>query len=131
MPPMTERQEPEGWGGVSQSDWAGLHHRVGTLEASVRVVANGHALLVDQVAEMTVARQLSDKRLDKLDQDLQDNTGMSREIRGDIKSLHDVIVTARTTGKFARWLAPSLGAAAIVIAIVQGWVHDVIKWFTK
>ena len=127
----TDSREPEGWDGPSESDWAGLHGRVGTLEASVRMVASGHAQLVEQMAEITVSQHRSGTRLDKLSTDLADNTAMSRAILQDIKDVHDVVVTAKTGGRLAKWAAPTLVAAAASIAVIKGWVHDLAGWLGR
>lgn len=124
-------QEPDGWTGVSESDWAGLHSRVGTLESSVRIVAAGHQQLVDQMAEITVSQHRSGTRLDKLSSDLAENTKLGQDIRSDIRAVHDVVITARTGGKFARWLAPTLVAGAVSFGMVKGWWADLTDWMAR
>jgi len=124
-------QEPDGWTGVSESDWAGLHSRVGTLESSVRIVAAGHQQLVDQMAEITVSQHRSGTRLDKLSSDLAENTKLGQDIRSDIRAVRDVVITARTGGKFARWLAPTLVAGAVSFGMVKGWWADLTDWVAR
>jgi len=124
-------QEPDGWTGVSESDWAGLHSRVGTLESSVRIVAAGHQQLVDQMAEITVSQHRSGTRLDKLSSDLAENTKLGQDIRSDIRAVRDVVITARTGGKFARWLAPTLVAGAVSFGMVKGWWADLTDWMAR
>lgn len=124
-------QEPEGWTGVSESDWAGLHHRVGTLETMARVAEVGHQHLVEQMAEITVSQHRSSAKVDKLSADLAENTRMSRDILSDIRDVRDVVITARTGGRFARWLAPTIIAAAASIGVIKGWWSDVSDWITR
>lgn len=128
--PLSSRT-PEEWTGVSESDWAGLHHRVDSLESSVRIVAAGHQQLVDQMAEITVSQHRSGTRLDKLDSDLAENSKVTREILAATRDLRDVVITARTGGKFARWLAPTIIAAAASIGVIKGWWSDVSDWITR
>lgn len=124
-------QEPDGWTGVSESDWAGLHSRVGSLESSVRIVAAGHQQLVDQMAEITVSQHRSGTRLDKISTELADNSKTTREILGATRDLRDVVITARTSGKFARWLAPTVIAGAAALAVIKaGWDHFV-EWVSR
>lgn len=124
-------QGPEGWTGVSESDWAGLHHRVGSLESSVRIVAAGHKQLVDQMAEITVSQHRSGTRLDKLSSDLADNSKVTRDILSATRDLRDVVITARTGGKFARWLAPTLVAGAVSFGVIKGWWADLTDWVAR
>lgn len=124
-------QEPEGWTGVSESDWAGLHSRVGTLESSVRIVAAGHQQLVDQMAEITVSQHRSGTRLDKLSSDLAENTKLGQDIRSDIRAVRDVVITAKTGGRFARWLAPTVIAGAAAIAVIKGGWDSFIEWVAR
>lgn len=116
---------------MSESDWAHLHGRVDTLESSVRIVAAGHQLLAEQMAEITVSQHRSGQRLDKISTELAANTATTREILEATRDLRDVVITARTGGKFARWLAPTLLAAAASIGVVKGWWSDAADWWTR
>lgn len=116
---------------MSESDWAHLHGRVDTLESSVRIVVAGHQLLAEQMAEITVSQHRSGQRLDKISTELADNSKTTREILGATRDLRDVVITARTGGKFARWLAPTLLAAAASIGVVNGWWTDLTDLVLK
>jgi hypothetical protein len=122
--------DPSGWT-ASESDWAHLHGRVGTLESMARVAEVGHAHLVEQMAEITVSQHRSGTRLDKISTELAANTATTREILEATRDLRDVVITARTGGKFARWLAPTLLAAAASIGVVKGWWSDAADWWTR
>lgn len=128
--PLSSRT-PEEWTGVSESDWAGLHHRVGSLESSVRIVAAGHQQLVDQMAEITVSQHRSGTRLDKLDSDLAENSKVTHEILAATRDLRDVVITARTGGRFARWLAPTVIAGAAAVAVIKGGWDSFIDWVAR
>ena len=128
--PLSSRT-PEEWTGVSESDWAGLHHRVDSLESSVRIVAAGHQQLVDQMAEITVSQHRSGTRLDKLDSDLAENSKVPHEILPATRDLRAVVTTARTGGKFARWLAPTLVAGAVSFGVIKGWWADLTDWVAR
>ena len=128
--PMSS-QEPEGWTGVSESDWAGLHHRVGTLESMARVAEVGQRHLVEQMAEITVSQHRSGTRLDKLDSDLAENSKVTHEILAATRDLRDVVITARTGGRFARWLAPTVIAGAAAVAVIKGGWDSFIDWVAR
>jgi len=132
MPKQQPAPQPDasGWT-VSESDWAHLHGRVDTLESSVRIVAAGHQLLAEQMAEITVSQHRSGQRLDKISTELADNSKTTREILGATRDLRDVVITARTGGKFARWLAPTLLAAAASIGVAKGWWTDLTDLVLK
>jgi len=129
--PQSQPQEPDGWAGVSESDWAGLHHRVGNLETMARVAEVGHQHLVEQMAEITVSQHRSGQRLDKISTELADNSKTTREILGATRDLRDVVITARTGGKFARWLAPTLVAGALSFGVIKGWWTDLTDLVLK
>lgn len=116
---------------MSESDWAHLHGRVGTLESSVRIVAAGHQLLAEQMAEITVSQHRSGQRLDKLSSDLADNTKLGRDIQSDVRAVRDVVITARTGGRFAKWLAPTLLAGAVSFGVIKGWWADLTDWVAR
>lgn len=123
--------EPDGWTGVSESDWAGLHHRVGTLETMARVAEVGQRHLVEQMAEITVSQNRSGTRLDKISAELAANSACTREILEATRDLRDVVITARTGGKFARWLAPTVIAIAASVGVLKGWWTDASDWFSR
>ena len=138
MPPMSEQQEPEGWGGPSESDWAGLTHRVGTLEQMARVAEVGYAHMTEQIAEITVSQRRADlqrteqtRRLDAITTELADNSKVTREILQATQDLRDVVITAKTGGKFAKWLAPTLIATAAALGVLKGWWLASIDWLGK
>lgn len=128
--PQSQPKDPAGWT-VSESDWAHLHGRVGTLESMARVAEVGHQHLVEQMAEITVSQHRSGQRLDKISTELSDNSKTTREILEATRDLRDVVITARTGGRFARWLAPTLLAAAASIGVVKGWWSDAADWWTR
>lgn len=116
---------------MSESDWAHLHGRVGTLETMARVAEVGHQHLVEQMAEITVSQHRSGQRLDKLATELQSNSATTREILDATRDLRDVVITARTGGKFARWLAPTLVAGAVSFGVIKGWWADLTDWVAR
>ena len=126
MPPFTE------------SDWAGLENRVNTLETAQRMIAAGHVQLVEQMAEITVNQHRADQqrkeyaaRLDAITADLADNSKVTREILDATRDLRDVVITAKTGGKLAKWAAPTLVAAGLSIGIVKGWAIASWEWLTR
>jgi hypothetical protein len=108
-----------------------LHKRIDGVEASVRILAASNVHLSNQLTEL---KQEQDKQrivlndtaagMAKLATAVSENTDLTRDIR-------DALVTARTTSKFVRWLAPTILAAAAVLAAVKGWAVDVEDWMKK
>lgn len=105
-----------------------LGARVTSLEAGVRVVAAGHAQLVEQIAEIAVSqhhadehRRLQSQRLDALQDAMQKNTELTSKTLAAAETVRDVVTTARTGGKFVRWLAPTLIAVGIAVGTIKGW----------
>lgn len=144
---------------ITPSGWAELHDRVGSLEASVRIVANGHVQLVEQIAEITVSQRRADLQMREQSQGIKDiasslssqddqirenrdslvaicsevrkNTAVQTEILDATRDLRDVVITAKTGGKFAKWLAPTLIATAAAAAVVKGWAEGLSHWFDR
>lgn len=147
MPPYTD------------SGWAALENRVSSLETGQKMIASGHVQLVEQMAEITVSQRRADvqqreqtQRLDEiastlLSQDEQirvnrdsliaireelgANTRTTREILDATRDLRDVVITAKTGGKFAKWLAPTLLAAAASVGVIKGWWLASVEWLHK
>lgn len=109
-------------------DLEAIDARVASLEANVRVVAAGHAHLVNQIAEIAVSqhraeehRRIQDQKLEALQSAMNANTDMTIKTLAAAESVRDVVTTARTGGKFLRWLTPTLVAAGIAVGTVKGW----------
>lgn len=123
---------------ITESGWAELHDRVNTLEAGQRMIATGHVQLVEQMAEITINQRRADverreqtKRLDDITVDLAENSKVTREILDATRDLRDVVITAKTGGRLAKWAAPTLVAAGVSIGIVKGWVLSSWEWLSK
>lgn len=123
---------------VTESDWAELEHRVNTLEAGQKMIASGHVQLVEQMAEITVSQRRADQqrkeyaaRLDAITADLADNSKVTREILDATRDLRDVVITAKTGGRLAKWAAPTLVAAGVSVGILKGWALASWEWLTK
>ena len=109
--------------------------RLDRLEASVRVIATGHAQIAEQMAELVVSQVRTDqknaehsKRLDKIDADLAENSALTRETWQNAKDIRDVVITARTGGKLVRWAYPTLVAIGLTVATVKGWGEHLAAW---
>jgi septal ring factor EnvC (AmiA/AmiB activator) len=109
--------------------------RLDRLEASVRVIATGHAQLAEQMAELVVSQVRTDqknaehsKRLDKIDADLAENSALTRETWQNAKDIRDVVITAKTGGKLVRWATPTLVAIGLTVATVKGWGEHLAAW---
>lgn len=107
---------------------AAMDQRVGTLEAGVRVIAAGHAQLVEQLAEITVSqhraeaqRHAQSARLDNFDAALAENSRLTAETLVATRDIRDLMTTARTGGRLVRWAAPTLAAAGATWATLKGW----------
>lgn len=126
MPPITE------------SAWGELQDRVNTLETGHRMIATGHVQLVEQMAEITVSQRRADEqrkiysaRLDAITVDLAENSKVTREILDATRDLRDVVITAKTGGRLAKWAAPTLVAAGVSVGIVKGWLLSSWEWLSK
>jgi hypothetical protein len=102
--------------------------RVSSIEARVRVVSAGHAHLADQIAEIAVSqhraeqhRRVQDQKLEALQVAMATNTELTSKTLAAVQTVSDVMTTARTGGRFFRWLAPTLIAAGIAVGTVKGW----------
>lgn len=123
---------------VTESGWAELQDRVSSLEAGQRMIAAGHVQLVDQMAEITVSQRRADQqrkeyaaRLDAITADLADNSKTTREILEATRDLRDVVITAKTGGRLAKWAAPTLVAVGVSVGIVKGWALASWEWLTR
>ena len=126
MPPITE------------SAWGELQDRVNTLETGQRMIATGHVQLVEQMAEITVSQRRADEqrkiysaRLDAITVDLAENSKVTREILDATRDLRDVVITAKTGGRLAKWAAPTLVAAGVSVGILKGWLLSSWEWLSK
>lgn len=144
---------------VSESGWAELENRVNTLEAGHRMIAAGHVQLVDQIAEVTVNQHRAEQQrkdfarrlegiaatlqsqdeqirnnrdsLESIRDELRSNTTTTREILDATRDLRDVVITAKTGGRLARWAAPTLLAAAASLGVLKGWWLASVEWLHK
>lgn len=123
---------------ITESAWGELQDRVNTLEVGQRMIANGHVQLVEQMAEITVSQRRADAqrkeygaRLDAITVELADNSKTTREILEATRDLRDVVITAKTGGRLAKWAAPTLVAAGVSIGIVKGWLLSSWEWLSK
>ena len=144
---------------ITESGWAALQDRVATLETSVRWIGDSQTQLIEQMAEVTMGQRRADihrreqtERLDKIAQTLVDqddqirvNRGSLDGIRSDVQrvndtmssvltatqDLRDVVITAKTGGKLARWLAPTLVAGAVAVTTIKGWGQSVVDWLNR
>ncbi len=144
---------------VSDSAWGELQDRVNAIEAGQRMIASGHVQLVEQMAEITVSQRRADihrkeqtQRLDEIavtllnqDQQIKENKDNLQAIRDDLagntkttkeileatRDLRDVVITAKTGGRLAKWAAPTLVAAGVSIGILKGWALSSWEWLTK
>lgn len=144
---------------VTESGWADLQDRVSSLEAGQRMIAAGHVQLVDQIAEVTVNQHRAEqqrkdfaKRLEgiaatlqsqdeqirfhrdslaEIRDDLRSNTTTTREILEATRDLRDVVITAKTGGRLAKWAAPTLVAVGVSVGIVKGWAMASWEWLTR
>ncbi len=119
MPPYTE------------SDWGRLDERVTSLEAGQRMIASGHVQLVNQMAEITVTLQNQDVLIAKNADALQSMTKAMNENTEMTRAIRDVVITARTGGKFMRWVAPTLVSVGIAIGVLKGWFLASTDWLHK
>ena len=102
--------------------------RVTYLEKHARVVSAGHAQLVGQIAEIAVSqhhadehRRLQSQRMDALQEAMSKNTELTSKTLAAAETVRDVVTTARTGGKFVRWLTPTLVAIGIAVGTLKGW----------
>lgn len=144
---------------ITESGWAELQDRVNTLEAGQKMIASGHVLLVEQMAEITVSQRRADvhraehtKRLaeiagtllsqdeeirrnrdslERISEDLNANTRATRETLETARDLRDFVITAKTSGRFAKWLAPTLIAVAAAVGVLKGWWLSSVEWLQK
>lgn len=144
---------------LTDSAWGELQERVNTLEAGQKMIASGHVLLVEQMAEVTVSQRRADihraehtKRLAEIAGTLQQqdeeikrnreslssirdelagNTKTTKEILDVTRDLRDVVITAKTGGRLAKWAAPTLVAAGVSIGILKGWLLSSWEWLSK
>jgi len=119
-----------------------LHVRVARLQESVEALSTaqartddrlrgieaGHVYLADQMAEVVIT---VDKRIGQqaeamraVQTELQTNTSLTRESMDMMRGMRDVLVTGRTMGRLARWLAPTLVAAAVSVGVLKGWAAE-------
>lgn len=102
--------------------------RVTSIEARVRVVSAGHAHLADQIAEIAVSqhraeqhRRIQDQKLEALQVAMTTNTELTSKTLAAVQTVSDVMTTARTGGRFVRWLTPTLVAVGLAVVTVKGW----------
>jgi hypothetical protein len=137
MPRKTEHDPDDDWP-VTASNWGHLVARVGTLEGSLRAVAAGHVQLTEQMSEITINQRRGEaqraeqtQRLDDITAELAKNSKTTSEILTATLDLRDVVITAKTGGKFARWLAPTVVAVAAALAVFKGWWTAAVDWFAR
>lgn len=142
MPTTSERDEDNF--PVTAANWEHLVARVSTLEGSLRILATSNVQLTQQMGEITVNQHRADAqreeqtmRLDAITENLAANTEnlaantkTTEEILIATRDLRDVVITAKTGGKFARWLAPTVIATAATLSVMKGWWTGAVEWFT-
>lgn len=144
---------------ITESNWAALHDRVSTLETAVRFIGDSQSQVIEQIAEVTVSQRRADQQmreqsqgikaiaatLSSQDEQIRENkdslvaicsevrksTTITTEILDATRDLRDVVITAKTGGKFAKWLAPTLVATAAAAAVVKGWAEGLTSWFDR
>lgn len=143
MPTTSERDEDNF--PVTAANWEHLVARVSTLEGSLRILATSNVQLTQQMGEITVNQHRADAqreeqtmRLDAITENLAANTEnlaantkTTEEILIATRDLRDVVITAKTGGKFARWLAPTVIAMAAFFSVIGGWWDSAVKLFSK
>jgi hypothetical protein len=98
-----------------------LEERVGTVESSIRMVAAGHQVLHEQMAELTVLVHRQDTQIRA---DLAENSKVTRETLAAANEIRDLVTTARTGGRLVRWAAPTLASCVVLWGMVSGWLVD-------
>ena len=105
------------------SDFAALVDLQQRQEAQIRVIASGHAQLVNQISEITVTLRNQDERiavsatqLKRIESAVSENTDLTRDIR-------DAITAGKVAGSLVKWLA------AAVVTMSAAWVA--MKGFWK
>lgn len=113
---------------ITESQWVDLTDRVGALERVVSVVETSNTHLTEQLAEITVAQHRADQqrramsdRMDKLERSIAANTELTERTLAATEAVRDVVITARTGGRFVKWLAPTLIAVGVAVGVVKGW----------
>lgn len=132
LPLPVPGETPDDCPGVDSCEPAvSLSSRMARVEQSVRIMAAGHVHLSNQLGELKAEQGSQRKRLDdtasaidKLGKDVRENTDLTRDIR-------DAVITGRTMGRFAKWAAPTLAAAAGAAALAKGWVVDAWHWVQR
>lgn len=108
---------------------APLIERLERVESGVRMLAAGHQTLANQMAEVTVVLREQDRRIDASAESLARIEARSDESAELLRDIRDGLITARTSAKLVRWLAPTLIALAAVVATVKGWI--LAAWWHK
>lgn len=123
---------------ITDSGWAEIEGRISSLESGQKMIASGHVVLVEQMAEITVSQRKADaqrkvysNRLDAINQELADNSRVTREILQATTDLRDVVITAKTGGRFIKWAAPTLLAVGVSVGIIKGWLLSSWQWLSK
>lgn len=123
---------------ITDSDWADLHGRVSTLETAMQYIGNSQTQLIEQIGEITVSQRNADAhrreqtvRMDNISAELATNSATTREILEATRDLRDVVITARTGGKFAKWLAPTLLSLAAAAAVIKTWLAGANDWLNR
>jgi beta-phosphoglucomutase-like phosphatase (HAD superfamily) len=85
-------------------------------ESQIRVVAAGHAQLVNQISEVTVTLRRQDEKiavnagqLNLIQQAVAENTNLTRDVR-------DAITAGKVAGRLVRWMA------ATIVTLSAAWL---------
>ena len=101
----------------------GLHERVERLEAGQRVIAAGHVSLTAQMAEVTTALHHQHAAATDLRAEMQRNSDATQQTLHAAREIRDIVTTATTLGRLARWVGPTVVAAAVAWGVAAGWAH--------
>jgi hypothetical protein len=126
------RQQPEFT--ISHADWGHLNSRVESLEDAVRILTTGNEAVTEQIAELTVSMRRADEHRRRLEDTLQTNTELTREVlestrdtREMVQLMRDVQASGRLGARVAKMFGGALkrvvmwGAPLIVAAAGAWW----------
>lgn len=104
----------------------------------MQYIGNSQTQLIEQIGEITVSQRNADAhrreqtvRMDNISAELATNSATTREILEATRDLRDVVITARTGGKFAKWLAPTLLSLAAAAAVIKTWLAGANDWLNR
>ncbi len=128
---MSDRSARSAADAITASDWARLDDRVSTLEAGQRMIAASNVQLVDQMADITLTLRRQDELIGRNASALNDITKSMKENTEMTRAIRDVVITARTGGKFVKWVTPTLVALGLGVGVIKGWWLAGLDWLGK